>query len=113
MQYPNPTVKGRRQYFEIVIEAAIDKPLFRQAQFTACELPFRYFSLRVVDLVAGQIGDFFGVVFLGLVRNEDVIRQQIVVVLGAHGPQVADIAHLDGRRAVGEYADAAVLRMPA
>ena len=80
----------------------------------AAEGPFRNSAGGVVDQITmRQIGDFFGIMRPADLWDHGMIGNQVIVVIGAHGAGVAQIAHLHRRGAHGEYARPAVSGMSA
>ena len=70
-------------------------------------------TLAVVRLVARQVENFFAVVGLVLLGDQAVVSQKVVVISGARGAKVADVAQLYRRSALGKNAGSTMQGMAA
>ena len=66
--------------------------------------------MGVVDLIAvRQVDDLLGEERLVLERSNDLVGDDVVDERRAHGAGIAEIAHLDGRRTIGQDAGPRIL----
>ena len=110
VQDVHPQRKARRQYFVVVVEAAIDKAVRWQAQVLARAGGFSDGAGVVVGLVAvRQVGHALRQVGAAAWRHHDRVGDQVVDIGRRQGSGVAQVTHLYRGAAQGEYAAAGVL----
>ena len=101
-QNSHPAGEGLGGDLPARVEAAEHEALRRQAELGAGEGPVRDHALRVIRLIARQIGDLFRVVRPRLRRYDDRVGDQIVHEVAAHAAEIADVTHLHWSRAQRE-----------
>ena len=108
----HPDIEDRRRDLEAVVEAAQHERVVRQAGVAARRGLRRDRPLRIVDLVAvRQVDDGLGVERLLVERQHDPVGDDVVDEVGPHRSRIAEIAHLNRRRPMGQDARPLVLGM--
>ena len=109
LQQAHPDIKDLGGDFVVVVEAAEDEAVLRQAQLAPGEGERADGAPAVVHLVGvGQVGDLFAVTRAVVRRDEDRVGYQVIDVRGPGGARVAEVMGLHRGEPVGEDTQPAV-----